>query len=176
MILGNLYKLQVIHLTTINMNLLELVKDIDYQKRFSYEQRAFLFNEYQIPTNTKFLVPIWELAQYIVSIDSYNKKSFSCFGHGQTILNKDLGKKIADNKELRIGVDSKKTAITIRALEPNGRDIGIYGKWRNMLTFDLKRKTVRINRRIVHVGSFEIVSALNKVDLPRPERPTTAIT
>ena len=119
------------------MDLLKLVQDIDYQKRFDYNQRALLFNEYQIPTNTKFLVPIWELAQYIVSLDSHNKKNFSSFGHGQTILNKDLNKKIVDNKELRIGISYDKTLITIRALEPNGKSIGKYGKWRNMLTFDL---------------------------------------
>ena len=145
------------------MDLKLLVNDIDYQVTFTYEQRADLFNKYTIPTNTKFLVPIWELAQYIVSLDKFNTKTFSSFGHGQNILNKDLSKKIEDKRELRIGLNDD--TITIRTIDNDAKNIGTYGRYRNMLIFDLSSKTIKISRRIVHFGSYEIVRDLySKID------------
>lgn len=140
-----------------------LIEDIDYQSKYTYEQRADLFNKYQIPTNTKFLVPIWELAQFIVTLGNYNKKTFSGYGHGQNILNKDLKKNIEDNKELRI--ELSQNYITIRAIDNNAKKVGRYGRFRNMVIFNLENSTVKIARRVLFLGSYEIPRDLyQKID------------
>lgn len=145
------------------MDLKKLICDADYQQAYTYEQRARLFNKYQIPTNTKFLVPIWELAQFIISLEKINTKTFSGFGHGQTILNRELSSNIDVKKELRIGVRNER--IVIRMYVPNAKEIPTYGKYRNALTFELKTKTICISRSIIHVGSYEIVRDLySKID------------
>ena len=62
------------------MDLKELIIDIDYQKHYSYDKRIDLFNKYQISPSSKFFVPIWELAQFIIGSNMANKKGLLlCF-------------------------------------------------------------------------------------------------
>ena len=74
------------------MNLLELVEDVDYQQKYTYEQRVDLFNKYGYSTATKFFLPIWGLGQYVQELCELNKKygkGYNEFGHGQRVLYND---------------------------------------------------------------------------------------
>ena len=113
------------------MDLKELIIDIDYQKHYSYDKRIDLFNKYQISPSSKFFVPIWELAQFIIGSNMANKKVyFFAFGHGQNILNRSLNKNIADKKELRISVSNTGKSLIIRRYVPDAKNLPTYGKYR----------------------------------------------
>lgn len=73
---------------------LELVQEIDYQARFTYEERVDLFNKYQIYTSIKFFNPIMVLSEYLF-VRPYQYNPFRCYGMShsgavQTAFNKDF--------------------------------------------------------------------------------------
>ena len=75
------------------MDLNDLVVDINYQEKFTEDERFALWNKYQIHWETKFIIPIWLLSNYIIKICYVDvKKPSDEFGHGQRILNASLKK------------------------------------------------------------------------------------
>lgn len=54
---------------------LELVQEIDYQARFTYEERVDLFNKYQLYTSIKYFNPIMVLSEFL-----FTDKDFRCYG------------------------------------------------------------------------------------------------
>ena len=139
------------------MDLKELIIDIDYQKHYSYDKRIDLFNKYQISPSSKFFVPIWELAQFIIGSNMANKKVyFFAFGHGQNILNRSLNKNIADKKELRISLSNTGRSLIIRRYVPDAKELPTYGKYRNAIIFNLEDKCISVCGSILEVGQFKI--------------------
>lgn len=78
----------------------ELVQEIDYQARFTYEERVDLFNKYHIPTSIKFFNPIMVLSEYL-----FTEKNFRCYGMShsgavQTAFNKEF--KAGESKYVKL--------------------------------------------------------------------------
>lgn len=83
---------------------LELVKEIDYQDRFTYEERVDLFNKYQIHTSTKYFNPIMVLSEYL-----FTDKNFRCYGMShsgavQTAFNKEFKEGLSKYIELKTSI------------------------------------------------------------------------
>lgn len=121
------------------MNLLDLVVDIDYQQKYTYEQRVDLFNKYGLSTATKFFVPIWGLAQYIEDLClQIPKKYYREFGHGQQVLNSNLFKQSSekpeiDRRRIRVRPNGR---IDIHTCIPNIEETTLEGKMRRVLSFN----------------------------------------
>jgi len=135
------------------MNLLELVEDVDYQEKYTYEQRVDLFNKYGYSTATKFFIPIWGLAQFIqelTGIGASYSKGYSEFGHGQSILNSKFSDSVKE-KSIEGKVDNRR----IRVL--NDKRIDIYtrqydvvedaknGNKRRIISFWVESKKLYLN-------------------------------
>ena len=148
------------------MDLTKLITDVDYQVEYNYEKRVDLFNKYKISPASKFFVPIWELAQFIISNNMPNKNSFVfSFGHGQNILNNSLDKDVENKKELRIGLTPTGKSIVIRRYVSEAKSIPTYGKYRNALRFDLNSRTISLCNELLHSGSYQISRDLyEKID------------
>jgi hypothetical protein len=69
-----------------NFNLSDLLIDIDYQKQFTYEQRADIFNKYGYSTSMLFFTPIYHLTTLILNQCGYNENPRYGYGHGKYIL------------------------------------------------------------------------------------------
>lgn len=77
----------------------ELVQEIDYQARFTYEERVDLFNKYHIPTSIKFFNPVMVMSEYLFC-SPYNAEGaidrpLRCYGMShsgavQTAFNKEF--------------------------------------------------------------------------------------
>lgn len=79
------------------MDLKDLVKEIDYQKEYSYEKRVDLMNKYAISTSQKYFNLIYELGKFIVgdrriSEHSSNEHNIfygqhnSCYSHTGAVM------------------------------------------------------------------------------------------
>jgi hypothetical protein len=83
-----------------------LVQEIDYQERYSYEERVDLYNKYQIGTATKYFNPIMVLSEYIFMVPiQYN--NFRCHGMShsgavQTSFNKEFKENISKYINLKL--------------------------------------------------------------------------
>jgi hypothetical protein len=69
---------------------LELVQEIDYQARFTYEERVDLFNKYNIYTSIKFFNPIMVLSEYLFIDKGFRCSGMSHSGAVQTAFNKEF--------------------------------------------------------------------------------------
>lgn len=138
------------------MDLTKLMCDVDYQKAYTYDQRADLFNKYQIPTSNKFLVPIWELSQFIISTNKNNSKNFDSFGHGQNVLNRNLTKDISNNDNIRIKYVESSKRIIIRNYHANEKTHPIIKKYRTAIIFDLDSRTLEFTKWVLMFGNFQI--------------------
>ena len=69
---------------------LELVQEIDYQARFTYEERVDLFNKYKIYTSIKFFNPIMVLSEYLFTDKDFRCNGMSHSGAVQTAFNKEF--------------------------------------------------------------------------------------
>lgn len=97
-----------------NSNLVDLIKEINYQEAYSYDKRVDLFNKYFIPTSMNFFNPIYELAKFIIDRRSYyksdtsdyqsfNNGTYSCYSHSGAVassFNKNFNKNHKENKSL----------------------------------------------------------------------------
>lgn len=134
-----------------NQDMTKLVIDLDYQHRFDYEKRVDLFNKYQIPTNTKYFVPIWELSQFLMKEQG---KYFGYFGHGQTILNTKFENEVVNHKIMRIGINKDGKSIVIRKYFHGVKEVPTLGKYRNMLRFDLTNRTISVTKFLIESYLF----------------------
>lgn len=124
------------------MDLVELIKDIDYQNQYSYERRVELFNKYQISVSEKFFVPIWGLSQYVLELTGYTyEKYYPSYGHGQRILDTNLIDKCSDRKN-RIWYTNNQ--IFIKRYVANVISEPEMGTLRNVMKFNLTDKTISV--------------------------------
>lgn len=79
---------------------LELVQEIDYQARFTYEERVDLFNKYQIYTSIKFFNPIMVLSEYLFTEKDFRCHGMSHSGAVQTAFNKEF--KAGESKYIQL--------------------------------------------------------------------------
>lgn len=121
----------------------ELIIDIDYQKKYSYEKRVDLFNKYGISVSENFFVPIWGLSNYITDLCGIMpKKFYPSFGHGQTVLSKiDT---TSDKSRIKT-YEKNENIVDIFYHFPNVERNEKYGNLRKVIRFHIKEKTISIN-------------------------------
>lgn len=73
-----------------SFKLRDLLIDIDYQEKFTYEQRVDYFNKYGYSTAMLFFTPAYHLSNYIISFLGYSPDNRWGFGHGKCILDTKL--------------------------------------------------------------------------------------
>lgn len=107
------------------MDLKLLIEEINYQEKYTYEQRVDFFNKYHISQTQKFFNPIYELAKFIVGDRGPAKKYYinqndpdqgfynACYSHSGAVassFNKTTDRS-QTNKEASVRVTDDKIGI-----------------------------------------------------------------
>lgn len=94
------------------LNLSELLIDIDYQKKFTYEERVDFFNKYGYSTAMPFFTPIYHLTTLIFNNIGYAENPVYGYGHGKVVLDN----KMLDKAKLYTETNEKDAPYKYKAL------------------------------------------------------------
>src|SRR6188768_45766 len=94
----------------------ELVQELDYQEKYSYEQRVDLFNKYGISTSKKYLNPIMLLSEHIRKMDYVSKThGFQYYGMSHSgAVKTNFNKQVSENKSKDIEIKNYEKFTTYK--------------------------------------------------------------
>lgn len=136
-------------------NLLDLVKEIEYQDLYSYEKRVDLFNKYHISTSTKYINPIMLLSEHIrrngtpfYQFDSFHFQGVSHSGAVQTAFNKEITE--GKNRYVEIREMGKMTIVKIyNSIYMNGKR-----EMKQILLFKEIKETGKVSFKLINAYDF----------------------
>lgn len=132
------------------MDLKILVKEIDYQKEYSYEKRVDLMNKYAISTSQKYFNLIYELGKFIVGDRRISKSSYkednifygrhnSCYSHTGAVMSRFNNQSYnLKNHQATVRIDGNSILLYTTVYDSK------LTKLKPFLSFDLEFKTFSI--------------------------------
>lgn len=126
----------------MNNLLKEICVELNYQERFSYEERVNLFNKYFINTSTKYLNPMLMLCDRISSKGNHSKynSGFSYFGMGHSgVLKTAFNDQIKEGKSPYIKITREGNSYSVFKYDSEAKIIKAY------MSFHLINDEYKIN-------------------------------